>query len=82
MAIAPQTLEASFKDEIEKLEGIIDINLIDATITKGQSISMYKPIGMSELHFQSIKRLYLSVGWSSVEITSDQREGTMITFRY
>ena len=82
MAISPHHLNKLFLDEVKHFEDVIDKNLSSKSISKGSSISIDVPSGMSGTHFELLTTRYLSAGWTEVKWESDQREGSWLSFRY
>jgi hypothetical protein len=82
MAISPQQLNETFLKEIKNFEDRIDQALSSRSISKGSSISLDVPSGMSHKHFELLKTRYISAGWNDVKWESDQREGSWLSFKY
>jgi hypothetical protein len=82
MAVSPYDLEQKFEQELDVFEGHIDEVLNKKTICKGGNINMPPPKGMTNNHFNILKDRYLSVGWTSVEYVSDQRDGEFLKFKF
>ena len=82
MAISPQQLNEAFLNEVKNFEDRIDKALSSKSISKGSSISMDIPSGMSGKHFEILKNRYISAGWTDVKWESDQREGSWLSFKY
>jgi hypothetical protein len=82
MAVSPYDLEQKFEHELDVFEGHIDEVLNKKTIYKGGDINIPPPKGMTNSHFNILKDRYLSVGWTSVEYVSDQRDGEYLKFKF
>jgi hypothetical protein len=82
MAISPQQLNEAFLNEVKNFEDRIDKALSSRSISKGSSISLDLPSGMSHKHFELLKTRYISAGWTDVKLESDQREGSWLSFKY
>ena len=82
MAISPQQLNEAFLKEVKDFEDRIDKALSSRSISKGSSLSLDVPSGMSYKHFEILKTRYISAGWSDVKWESGQREGSWLSFKY
>jgi hypothetical protein len=82
MAISPQQLNESFLKEVKILEEKLDHILSSKSISKGSSISVDIPSGLSQKHFELLRTRYISAGWTEVKWESDQREGSWLSFKY
>ncbi len=67
MAIGPEQLQDSFKEDLIEFEAIIDRNLRNSSFINGSKIiSITAPRGMEDAHFNILKMNYLKAGWKSV----------------
>ena len=82
MAISPQTLNEAFINQVNEFEKKIDESLSKKIATKGQTVSIQVPQGMSYVHFNEIQKRYQNAGWVEVRYNSDQREGTWLSFKF
>lgn len=82
MAVSPKQLEDAFQDEVSFYEEHFDKILSTKKITKGQYITIDVPSSFNTSHFAFLKPRYINAGWSEVTYTSDQREGSWLTFKY
>ncbi len=82
MAVSPYDLEQKFELELDIFEGNIDEVLNKKTIYKGGNVDIPAPKGMTNGHFNILKDRYLSVGWTSVDWSSDQRDGNYLKFKF
>jgi hypothetical protein len=82
MAVSPYDLEQKFEHELDVFETDIDEILNKKSLNKGGYITVPIPKNMTITHFNVLKSRYLSVGWYSVELISDQRFGSFLKFGY
>jgi hypothetical protein len=82
MAVSPYDLEQKFEHELDLFEAHIDEVLNKHTVNKGGYITIPPPPKMKDSHFHILITRYMSVGWSSVEHISDQRDGSYLKFTY
>ena len=82
MAVSPYDLEQKFEYEVDLLEIEIDEQLNKKAIHKGGSITTSVSSNIPVNHFNTLKTRYLSVGWSSVELISDPKDGPYLKFTY
>ena len=80
MAISPKLLSDNIKKEVDKLEEIIDQQLIKLKVLPGGILNIDKPIGMTYTHLPMLRERYKAAGWDDVKLKSDQRDGDWVEF--
>jgi len=79
MATSPDILKKNSESEADIFEKKID-EILKSKNLYGTSVTIDVPEGLTYATFQILKERYESAGWKSVKWSSDQREGTSITF--
>lgn len=83
MAISPEQLRDTFKQDIIEFEKKIDQILVSqGDLTFKNHVSMTIPREMKHDHFEVLRLRYIGVGWKDVIWRSDQREGDWLEFVY
>ncbi len=86
MAIKPELLESAFNEEISKFEILLDEELKNKKIVKGDVVTLVVPNGLVRNHVPYLEKRYQSAGWTSVRYragdSSDQRVVNYIEFKY
>lgn len=78
MALGPNVLEKTVKDEAIKFESAIDVKLLGQRLYS-DNITISAPSGMEYAHFLALKDNYISAGWKHIVWNAD-RESPTITF--
>jgi len=67
MAIGPQQLMDSFKEDLKEFEKIIDRNLKLTSFKNSNTyVKITAPRDMLDTHFKFLREAYLKAGWSDV----------------
>ncbi len=76
MAIGPEQLMDSFKEDLKEFETIIDRNLQQTSFKNNNTyVKIPAPRDMSDTHFKLLREVYLKAGWSDVRREyGDQRD--------